>query len=211
MFDIVSSALSAVKPVMSFLGDAGSAYSSYRNAEMNRDFQEDMSSTAYQRAVKDLNAAGLSPMLAYSKGGASSPSGSMAEPLKLGETGQRISSSDLQRAQIDVAKSQEQLNIQSAQQVAEQAKKTAIEVEQMPQRFYYDLALLGSQINSNTASAGQTSALENLTRQGKAPGADTNIVRNIKDAIKEIPSGVSNAKTMFDNFINRTYKSIRGR
>lgn len=210
MFDVISSALSAVKPVMSFLGDAGTAYSSYRNADMNRDFQEEMSGTAYQRAVKDLNAAGLSPMLAYSKGGASTPSGSVADAARLGETGQRMSSTDLQRAQVDVAKSQEQVNIQTAKQVAAQAAKTAIEVEQMPTRFYYDLAALGSQINSNTASAGQTSALEQLTRQGKAPAPDTNIVRNIKDAVNYGGGAFSNAKSALDNIISRTYKSIRG-
>jgi hypothetical protein len=206
---IVSSALSAAKPIMGFLGDAGTAYSSYRNADMNRDFQEEMSGTAYQRAVKDLNAAGLSPMLAYSKGGASTPSGSVADAAKLGETEQRTSSSDLQRAQVDVAKSQEQVNIQTAKQVAAQAAKTAIEVEQMPTRFYYDLANLGSQINQSTAQAGQTGALELLTRQGKAPAPDTNIVRNIKDAMSYGGKGVTDAKSALDNFIGRTYESLK--
>lgn len=47
------------------------------NAQMG--FQADMSNSSYQRAVADMKAAGLNPMLAYSQGGASTPSGSMAD------------------------------------------------------------------------------------------------------------------------------------
>jgi hypothetical protein len=43
-------------------------------AHQNRDWAEKMSNSAYQRAMTDMKAAGLNPMLAYQQGGASTPS-----------------------------------------------------------------------------------------------------------------------------------------
>lgn len=164
------------QPWLSAAGAALGAMESQKfnaeQAQIGRDYQTEMANTSFQRRVEDLKAAGLSPMLAYSQGGAAVPSGATASTAaNIGESSASAGSTARQininreQALSQIALQEQQQNLLGSQALNYDADTSLKQYElanMMPQRvrnLMQDTLTKGAYARASIANARTTEYL----------------------------------------------------
>lgn len=102
-------------------------------AQRQMDFQREMSDTSYQRQVRDLQAAGINPMLVTKLGGASTPPGAMPSFINPAAMAtQAFSAMQSSSAAKQQAETQERLSEPQIKQVEALTQKIKEEIKNIP-------------------------------------------------------------------------------
>ena len=187
-FSWSSLAPSAVGAVGSYIGASEANKASAAQARSQMEFQERMSSTAHQREVKDLIAAGLNPMLSAKLGGASSPAGAMA-PVQnvLGQATASAAQNYQLETQARLIRAQEKATLEQAdytntQKIVELSKMAGYKQYGPQVEALIKQSLANAEYSA--AAGAQQSALAELTKKGIAPSGDPAWYRDLKRVLE---------------------------
>lgn len=124
---------------MAFQRESNATAMAFSNAQTAKQmaFQERMAGSEHQRGMADMRAAGLNPILAYSKGGASSPGGASASGVSSGgaRAEMRNQLEGVANSAISIAKAQEELSLLKNQNknIKAQTQKTYADTKNVKQ------------------------------------------------------------------------------
>ena len=212
---IISGGLGLLGGIMNNNANANQANNanqfSAQQAQDQMNFQKDMSNTSYQRGTADMEAAGLNPMLAYSQGGASVPTGAMA-------VGQQAQMNNVMLPAIQAYNNTAQTAMQYARQPSEIAKtvqdtktssaheyeadaregKTRTETDAIIKKLDHEIKLLDSQKGVNSAVEGNTRqnttinkpdadlAKSGFTKANKVVSETANSAKKVRDVFNPL-------------------------
>jgi hypothetical protein len=190
-------------------------------SQAQMDFQKQMRATQYQTSVQDLMAAGLNPMLAYTQGGAGTPSGASASSspapvhdtitpavsayMNAKQTGADLTLKAEQakatNASAEQSRTQALANTAQALNQSEQAKMPAQQIANLQKT----MDLLTAQINttntqalSNSANAALAKAQASNEANNLAKTADPWWYSKLKQGAKNVQNNFTNSPIFKD-------------
>jgi hypothetical protein len=199
---------------------------SAEQAAKQMDFQERMRKTQYQTAVEDMKEAGLNPMLAYSQGGAGTPTGAMGQ-ISSADIGNSTAAGlkgyqgmSMNRADLDLKQATTVGTTATTLKTEADTIKTAADIgyvlentklnTQTQRNLEVQLNKLNQEIINLRATEKYTSAAT-----GKVGAETTNIKENIapsvdpywyRDIKKYVPT-----PSRVENYIQKQYNKYKGK